>query len=101
MALNQQTLVTLFLDKTDAALDTIAAQAESVALGGMTSISALSQSATFNTEDAGVILAAIVDVRRRRRANPDACADDVGGPTLGHSMRFQPVKPPPGTTWGC
>lgn len=101
MALNTDTLTSILLRKTDAQVETIAAQAEQVALGGITSISALSQSATYSTEDAGVILAAVERVRQIRARNPDATADDLAGPTLGHSIRFQPVKPPQGCTWGC
>ena len=101
MALNPDTLTRILLRKTDAELETIASQAEQVALGGITSISALSQSTTFDTASAGVVLEAVERVRGMRERNPDASAADLAGPTLGHSVRFQPVKPPQGMTWGC
>lgn len=101
MALNPDHLTSILLRKTDAELETIASQAEQVALGGISSISALSQSTTFDPDAAGVILAAVERVRQMRARNPDASPDDLAGSTLGHSIRFQPVKPPQGITWGC
>ncbi len=99
--LNPSTITGILFRKTDDEIDTIASQAEQVALGAIQSISALSQSTTFSIDDAGVILAAVETVRRARAINPSACADDQPGPTLGHSIRFQPVKVPQGCTWGC
>ncbi len=100
MALNPGTLTKIFFRKSDAELNTIAAQAEQVAFGAINSISALSQSTTFSIDDAGLILDAIERVRSAREVNPDACGDDMPGTTLGHSIRFQPVQPPQGITWG-
>lgn len=101
MALDPRTITQILHRKTTAQIDTIATDAEQVALGAITSISALSQSTTFSTEDASVILAAVESVRRARELDPNASGADVPGPTLGHSMRFQPVQPPQGCTWGC
>ena len=99
--LDASTLTRRLLRKTDAQLETIASQAEQVAFGATTSISALSQSATFSQDAAGVILRAVENVMAARAADPNACADDMAGPSLGHSVRFQPVKAPQGCTWGC
>ena len=98
--LDASTLTRILLRKTDTELDTIASQAEQVAFGATSSISALSQSTTFSIESAGVILQAVENVRSARAADPNACADDMAGPSLGHSVRFQPVKAPQGRTWG-
>jgi len=101
MALDPRTITQILYRKTDAQLDSIATDAEQVALGAMQSVSALSQSTTFSSEDASVILAGVEAVRRARECNPDASGADIPGPTLGHSIRFQPVQPPQGVTWGC
>ena len=99
--LDASTLTRILLRKTDTELDTIASQAEQVAFGATSSISALSQSTTFSIESAGVILQAVEKVRAARAKDPNACADDMPEPSLGHSVRFQPVKPPQACTWGC
>lgn len=101
MALDPRTITQILYRKTDAQLESIATDAEQVALGAMVSVSALSQSTTFSTEDASVILYAVETVRRAREADPNASGSDVPATTLGHSMRFQPVQPPQGCTWGC
>lgn len=101
MALNPPTITQILFRKSDAELEAIALQAEQVALGAITSISALSQSTTFDTGDASIILGAVETVRRARAVNPDACGDDQPAPTLGHSLRFQPTQAPQGVTWGC
>lgn len=93
-------LVRILLRKTPAQVDQIAADAEQVALGAMTSISLLSQTTQFDADAAGRILEAVERVRQIREANPDATATDIPGSTLGHSIRFSPVQAPQGTTWG-
>jgi hypothetical protein len=100
MALDLRTITQILYRKSDPELATITADAEQVALGAMSSVSALSQSATFSSEDASVILQAAESVRRARENNPDASGSDLPGTTLGHAMRFQPIQPPQGCTWG-
>ena len=94
-------LTRLFFRKTDDELDTISAQAEAVITSGMTSISALSQSASYSPEMAGVVIEAVEAVRSARATNPSACADDLPGPALGHATRFQQTQDPQGVTWGA
>ena len=100
MALNPSTITRILFRKSDSELSAIQSQAEQVAFGGISSISALSQSTTFSIDDAGIILDCIDRVRSAREIDPDACGDDLPSSTLGHSIRFQPVQPPQGVTWG-
>lgn len=96
--MSPRVLTRILYRKTDAELDAIASQAETVALSGIGSISALSQSTSFNADQAAVILEAVENVRAAREKDPNATAPD--GEALGHSIRFQPVVPPQGYTWG-
>lgn len=100
MALDQRTITNILLRKTPAQVDAICADAEQVALGAIQSISALSQSTTFSSEDASTILAACESVRQAREADPCASAASSAPATLGHAVRFQPVRAPQGCTWG-
>jgi len=97
---NVDTYTRILFRKSDTELATIRAQAEQVALGAITSISALSQSTTFNNDQALAILDACDRVQRARELNPDACGDTAGDAALGHSVRFQHVAQPQGVTWG-
>ncbi len=71
MALSVGTLKQILRGKSSAQIAAIQADAEQVALGCVASISALSQTTTFSTEDAGTVLEAINQYR-------DECAS--GGP---------------------
>ncbi len=94
-------LTRVFFRKTDAELDAISAQAEAVITSGMTSISALSQSASYSPESASIVLEAVEAVRSARASDPNACAEDLPGPALGHATRFQQSQDPQGATWGA
>lgn len=98
--MNIATYTRILFRKSDTELATIRAQAEQVALGAITSISALSQSTTFNNDQALAILDACDTVQREREKNPDACGDSIGETALGHSVRFQHYEQPQGVTWG-
>lgn len=98
--LSVDTLVRILLRKTPSQVDAIAADAEKVAFGAITSISLLSESTQFDPDSAGVILEACERVRRLREADPDASGSTVPGSTLGHAIRFSPVQPPQGVTYG-
>jgi hypothetical protein len=76
--------------RSEAELIEIREQARSVVYGHMTTISALSQSGTFDREGAAVILRLVNQVLAGRRSPEDAGATDplsLRG-TLGHAVRF-------------
>lgn len=98
--MNVDTYTRILFRKSDTELSTIRAQAEQVALGAITSISALSQSTTFNDGQALAILDACDRVQQAREKDPNACGDSAGEGGLGHSVRFSEHNPPQGTTWG-
>lgn len=95
------TLTRSYLRLTSEQLDAVAEKALAVIESATSSISALSQSSTFDMDAANASLEAVENVRAIWAKDPNACADDMAGPALGHSTRFQPVKPPQGCTWGC
>lgn len=92
----KSTLIPVLLRKTLEELTQIEQQAESVVLGGISAISALSQSTTFNPADAAVVLEACNDVRAMKLQG----ITTASAPAMGHGLRFQPVQNPQGITWG-
>jgi len=88
------------LRKTDAEIAEIAEQAEKVAAGATTSISSLSQSASFSPEEAGAILEAVEEAQRIRDINPAAGPASVARAS-GHRALFSASQSPAGMTWGC
>ncbi len=99
-SLDRLTVARVLLRKTDAEIDLIASQAESVALGLAVSITNLGLSTTFSREDANVILSAVDHVRTLRAADPAASGDALPAATIAHQMRFRPFADPAGVTWG-
>ena len=93
------TLTRSYLRLTADQLDAAAEKALAVIQSATASISALSQSSSFDMDAANASLEAVENVRAARAADPNACADDMAGPSIGHSIRFQPIKPPQGCMW--
>ena len=81
-SLDKLTVARVLLRKTDAEIDLIASQAESVALGLAVSITNLGLSTTFSREDANVILSAVDHVRTLRAADPAATGAALPASTI-------------------
>lgn len=97
---NIPALVSAYFRKTDTELDAISAQAEAVINACMSSVGALSQNAAFDLDVASANIQAVETVRRARAADPNACAEDLPGPALGHATRFQQIRDPQGVMHG-
>ena len=82
MAYSVGTIKQILRGKTSAQIASIQADAEQVVFGCVSSISALSQTTTFSTDDAGTILEAINQYR-------DECASGgMRSPTMAVQMRM-------------
>lgn len=98
-SVSKSAILSVLLCKSLSEIEEIQQQAEQVVFGFITSIAALSQSTTYDPDNAAVVMEACVEAR--------AILEGGGGPadaapaTFGHGMRFQPVCNPPGMTWGC
>lgn len=99
-SLDKITIARVLLGKTAPERALIKSQAEAVAFSFSSSISALSQSNSFNRDDANVVLAALAMVGTMLAANPEATADTLPQ-SMGFEVRRQPIANPQGVTWGC
>jgi hypothetical protein len=87
VALSLQTLIPILLDKTSVEVAAIQQGAEAVVFGLSTSISALNQTASFDREDAAIILEACREATRRRALDPTVTSASVPAPALAHTLR--------------
>lgn len=101
MGVTVQIYLRRLLRKTNADIALIAEQAEKVVAGNSSSISTLSQSASFDMASAGRVLEA-VELAQTMRENtagggtPENCGPDRVSNSAGHVTRFSGS-----TTWGC
>ena len=88
MVLDEDTLLADFGVRSEAELIEIRDQARQVVFSHATSISALSQSTTFDRAGAQVVLRVVNTVLASRAEGTDATEAISLRPTLGHAVRF-------------
>lgn len=88
MILDEDTLLADFAVRSEAELLEIREQARLVVFSHANSISALSQSTSFDRESASVVLRVVNGVLSSRAEGADATDPLSLRPTLGHAVRF-------------